>query len=151
MRTPDSVVVREADRWLFRLILLVSLWYTMRGHNAPGGGFIGGLIAGGAYVLRYLAGRTSMRDLCGWVRPRILIGLGMLVAVGTAIFPIFLGDALLESSIWKADLGVFGDAKVVSASIFDFGVYLIVLGVALTVLVALDATEGDPSSVEESA
>ena len=61
MSSHDSVILKEADRWLFRLILLVSLWYTARGHNAPGGGFIGGLIAGGAYVLRYLAGYTAVR------------------------------------------------------------------------------------------
>jgi multisubunit Na+/H+ antiporter MnhB subunit len=51
-----SVILTEADRWLFPVVLLVSIYITFRGHNAPGGGFIGGLIAGAAFIIRYLAG-----------------------------------------------------------------------------------------------
>lgn len=53
-------VLDEADRWLFRALMLVSIYVMVRGHNAPGGGFAGGLIAGSAFVLRYLADRKSV-------------------------------------------------------------------------------------------
>ena len=135
---PDrSLILEEAERWLFRLILLVSLFLMVRGHNAPGGGFIGGLVAGAAFTLRHLSGRTGEVDLCGRVRPHVLLGTGVLVAVTTAMAPLFAGDALLESAVLAGDWPVVGRFKLVSAAVFDLGVYLAVIGFVLTVLVVL--------------
>jgi multisubunit Na+/H+ antiporter MnhB subunit len=147
MKPLHSMILDEAERWLFRVILLVSLYFTVRGHNAPGGGFIGGLVAGAAFTLRHLTGLSSEEDLCGRLRPTMLLGLGALVAIVTAMVPLFVGDTLLESAVWSGDLPIVGEFKVVSAAIFDTGVYLVVLGVILTILLALggteDTTDGD--------
>ncbi len=132
-----SVILDEADRWMFQIILLVSLYITFRGHNAPGGGFAGGLIAGAAFVLRFLAGGSLRVRSATIVRPTALIGLGLLVAVVTAIVPLVVGGALLESQIWFVDVPLVGEVKVVSSTAFDVGVYLLVVGVVLAVLVAL--------------
>lgn len=147
MRTEPSIILNEAERWLFRLILLVSLFLTVRGHNAPGGGFVGGLVAGAGFTLRFLAGRDTEDDLCGRIRPRVMLGSGLLLAVATAIAPLFVGDSLLESAVWSADVPLLGKFKVVSAAIFDLGVYFIVIGFVLTVLVVLgDSGRGEAES-----
>ncbi len=134
-----SQILDEADRWLFPVILLVSVYVALRGHNAPGGGFAGGLVAGAAFVLRFLAGGALSVRRSTIARSTTLIGAGLFVAAATAIAPLIVGDALLESTIWKVDLPAIGTVKIVSSAIFDVGVYLLVVGVVLAVLLALGA------------
>lgn len=130
-------VLDEADRWLFRVFLLVSIYVMVRGHNAPGGGFAGGLIAGAAFVLRYLAGGVLRVRRSSIVNPTRLIGFGLLLSALVAIVPMFLGEAALSSHVVKFSAPLIGDVKVVSSSLFDVGVYFLVVGVVLTVLVHL--------------
>jgi multisubunit Na+/H+ antiporter MnhB subunit len=143
MKTRRSLVLDEADRWLFTVVLLVSVYLLFRGHNAPGGGFIGGLVASAAFVLRYLAQRHSVDRIYDIFRPNVILGLGLLIATVTALVPILVGGALLESHIWKADIPVVGDIKIVSSTFFDIGVYLLVIGVVLSILVALGVNQDD--------
>jgi multicomponent Na+:H+ antiporter subunit B len=139
-----SEILDEADRWLFPLIIMVSIYVSFRGHNAPGGGFAGGLIAGCAFVLRFLAGGALQVRRVDIARPDVLIGAGLLLAVSTALSPVVLGDALLESTIWKPEVPLIGEVKVVSSAFFDLGVYFLVIGVVLAVLLALGAEPTDP-------
>ena len=132
-----SEILDEADRWLFPVIVLVSVYVALRGHNAPGGGFAGGLVAGAAFVLRFLAGGEISVRRSVIARSTTLIGTGLLIAVSTAIAPLVVGDALLESTIWKPRVPLIGEVKIVSSAIFDVGVYLLVIGVVLAVLLAL--------------
>jgi multisubunit Na+/H+ antiporter MnhB subunit len=121
------------------VILLVSVYLTFRGHNAPGGGFAGGLVAGAAFVLRFLAGGSLRVRRSVVTSPTTLIGCGMFLAAATVVAPILFGDALLESTIWKIDVPGIGTVKLVSSTFFDLGVYVLVIGVVLSVLVALGA------------
>lgn len=141
-----SVILTEADRWLFPVVLLVSVYVTFRGHNAPGGGFIGGLIAGAAFIIRYLAGTPLTNRWNQTLNPTTYIGTGLLIAVATALVPLAYGDALLESAIWKLNFPVIGEVKLVTSSIFDVGVYFLVIGVVLLSLVSLGA---DPIQDDE--
>lgn len=147
-----STILDEADRWLFPVILLVSVYITFRGHNAPGGGFAGGLIAGCAFVLRFLAQGSARVSQALRVAPTTLIGGGMLLAIVTAAAPLVVGDPLIESTIWKFDLPAIGTVKLVSSSIFDLGVYVLVIGVVVAVLLALGsdaaAEVGDDEAAE---
>ena len=99
-----STILDEADRWLFHVVLLVSVYVAFKGHNAPGGGFAGGLIAGCAFVLRFLAGGQLRVRRSTIVNPATLIGGGMLMAVCTAMTPLLFGDALLDSAIVNVDV-----------------------------------------------
>ncbi|MFM8268255.1 MAG: MnhB domain-containing protein [Ilumatobacteraceae bacterium] len=148
MKADRSLILDEATRWLFPIIVLVSLYVTFRGHNAPGGGFAGGMIVGAGFVLRQLTGRTDdvSDSLAG--RPGTWIGGGLLVAVVTAMVPLVVGGGLLESHIWKVDVPAIGEVKVVSSMFFDLGVYLLVIGVVRAVLVALSADPADSSGAE---
>lgn len=142
MSNVRSTVLTVADRWLFRVMLVVSFYYTMRGHNAPGGGFVGGLIAGAAFMLHFLAGGQRFDRLSGVVSPETVIGVGLASSLATAVAPVFVGGVLLESHIWRLDLPVVGDVKLVSSLFFDLGVYLVVVGVVIAVLVSLGIEGG---------
>lgn len=139
-------VLDEADRWLFRVLLIVSIYVMVRGHNAPGGGFAGGLIAGSAFVLRYLAGGTLRVRRSSIVNPSRLIGFGLVLSALVALAPLFGGNAALSSAIVEFSVPFLGELKLVSSSLFDLGVYVLVVGVVLTVLVHLgsDPVRGRP-------
>ena len=140
----ESLILRTSAPLLLWLSVAVSLFVLLRGHNAPGGGFAGGLIAGCAFVLRFLAGGALQVRRSDIARPDVLIGAGLLLAVATALAPVALGDSLLESTIWKPEVPFVGEVKVVSSAFFDLGVYFLVIGVVLAVLLALGAEPTDP-------
>jgi multicomponent Na+:H+ antiporter subunit A len=138
VRFDASVVLDEVvGRWLGAVAALVSVYVTFRGHNAPGGGFAGGLILGAAFVLQFLAGRAPSLAGRPIRRPTALLGLGLLLAIGTAAAPLAVGGSPLESHIWTLAVPFVGDVKVVSSMFFDLGVYVVVVAVVLMVLLAL--------------
>ena len=134
--TRRSVVLTETVNGLTPILMLFSIFLTLRGHNAPGGGFAGGLVMGSAVVLRYLAsGPRSIRSLR--VDPSVLIGTGLAIALAVGLTSLIADGSFLESAIWKFDLPVIGDVKIVSSSLFDVGVHVLVVGVVMAIVVAL--------------
>ena len=130
----ESMIFDQTVRMIFHLTLLVSIYVMLRGHNAPGGGFAGGLIAGAAFVFRLLAGSSSSRTTRLNPSPPTLIAIGMLLAVGSGVAALLAGDEFLQSGIGHIDMPVVGDVKLVSTGVFDAGVYLLVIGVVILVL-----------------
>ncbi len=139
--TPErrSVVLEVVTRILFHTILVFSLYLLFSGHNAPGGGFAGGLVAGLALVLRYLAGGRYELGEAAPVDPGLLLGAGLLFAGGTGVAGLLLGAEVLQTAILETTLPVLGDVKLVTSLFFDIGVYLIVVGLVLDVLRSLGA------------
>lgn len=142
-----SLVFEVATRILFPLLILVSFYLLIAGHNAPGGGFAGGLVPGMALMIRYLAaGRHELDDAAPFDAGRLL-GAGLLLTIGTAITPVFFGGAVLQSydvhlnlpgpdnwvTPWGATWPLFGELHLVSSTVFDIGVYLVVVGMLLDV------------------
>lgn len=126
-----SPVVDASVRLLFASIGVLSLYFLFAGHNQPGGGFVGGLTAGAAISLVFVAGGLeSVRSLLP-TRPWVVLGVGLVIAVLTAIVPIVLGGAVLEHALFQADLWLIGTVKATSALPFDIGVYLVVVGLVL--------------------
>ncbi len=129
------------------LILLVAatLMALVRGHNEPGGGFIGGLLAASGFLVYALAhgpraGRRQLR-----VPPTAIIGTGVLTAVGSGIFGLLRGEGFLAGQWWFAVPGI---GKISSILLFDCGVYLVVLGGSVQILLWLldaEVQEGEPS------
>lgn len=137
-----SELMETTARGLFHITLLISVWLTFRGHNAPGGGFIGGLVAASAFVMVYLArGAVALRRAVR-LAPSTLIGAGLTLAALTGIVPVLVGDQFLESSLTPITLPVIGSTKLASSVIFDLGVYLMVVGVVLLVISELGAELG---------
>jgi multicomponent Na+:H+ antiporter subunit A len=134
-----SLVLEVATRIIFPLIMVLSAYFFFAGHNTPGGGFAGGLTAGLALVLRYLAGgRYELGETLPLDAGKIL-GVGLGLSAGTAVTSLFLGAPVLSSAVIELDLPVLGTVKLVTALFFDLGVYLIVVGLVLDVLRSLGA------------
>lgn len=135
LRTRRSVILTETVDGLTPVLLLFSVFLTLRGHNAPGGGFAGGLVMGSAVVLRYLAsGPKGIRTLR--IDPIALIGIGLAIAATVGLVSLGVDGSFLESAIWKWDAPIVGELKFVSSSLFDIGVHVLVVGVVMAVIVA---------------
>ena len=134
-----SVLLEISSRLIFHTLLVVSIYLLFAGHNNPGGGFAGGLVAGLALALRYLAGGRYELGEAAPVDPGLLLGGGMVLAAGTGIAGLLGGADVLQSSALEFTAPVFGEVKIVSALGFDVGVYLIVVGLVLDILRSLGA------------
>jgi multicomponent Na+:H+ antiporter subunit A len=134
-----SVILETAVRVVFHTVLVLGLYLLFAGHNQPGGGFVGGLVVGAAFTLRYVAGgRDELRSAVP-VDPGLLLGLGLVTAAVTGVVPWFAGDQYLESAYVIFHPPVLGEVKLTSALAFDLGVFLVVVGLALGVLRTLGA------------
>jgi multicomponent Na+:H+ antiporter subunit A len=144
-----SILLEVIVRILFHTIIVISLYLLFAGHNLPGGGFAGGLVAGMALVMRYMAG--GRYELGAAVRRDAgqLLGAGMIIAVGTAIAPMLFGLNAFTRGIWEADLPIVGHVEFVTSTLFDIGVYLVVIGLVFDVLRSLGA-EVDRQMREET-
>jgi multicomponent Na+:H+ antiporter subunit A len=134
-----SMVLAMTTRLVFPTIMVLSAYFFFAGHNAPGGGFAGGLTAGLALVLRYLAGgRYELAEALP-VDAGHLLGAGLTLAAGTATGSLLLGAPPLSSAVVQLTLPVLGHVQLGTAMLFDLGVYLIVVGLVLDVLRSLGA------------
>ncbi|GAA3968706.1 Na+/H+ antiporter subunit A [Gordonia caeni] len=134
-----SMVLEATTRLVFPTLVVLSLYFFFAGHNAPGGGFAGGLVMGLALVLRYLAGGRYELGEALPVEPGTILGAGLLVSATTAITSLVLGAPALSSAVFELHLPVFGEVHLVTAMFFDAGIYLIVVGLVLDVLRSLGA------------
>lgn len=129
-----SLILQTATRFLVPLLLLFSFFLLLRGHNAPGGGFVGGLVAAAAFALHAIAEGVDPARRMLRVDPRLLIGLGLCLAFVSGLAPLFVGRNLL-TGLWLSAGG--NPSALGSPLLFDFGVYVVVLGVTLTIILTL--------------
>ena len=127
------VLLDRSVRVVFHALQMGSLWLLFAGHNQPGGGFVGGLVAGAAVALRYVAGGMAEVRTTSRFRPWTILGAGLVMSATTAIIPLLLGDQVLESAYRTFDLPLLGKVSLSSALPFDVGVYLLVVGLILMV------------------
>ncbi len=145
-----SLILDVSVRLLYPSIMVLSLYFLFAGHNQPGGGFVGGLTAAGAISLRYVkdgveAVRRSFR-----LEPWTILGSGLALSVGTAIFPMLLGGAILEHGTLKLHPPLLGEVKATSALPFDIGVYAVVVGLVLMIFEAFgDDHDDELEMIEE--
>jgi multicomponent Na+:H+ antiporter subunit B len=131
----NSLILRTASRYLMMVLVLFSVFILLRGHNEPGGGFIGGLLTAAGLVIYGLAhGPRAVRRSVG-VDPRTIIGVGLLLAVVAAVAGPFVGKPVL-TGLWAPD-PVPGIGKVSTVLLFDVGVHLTVLGAVFLILISL--------------
>ncbi|MBB6120826.1 multicomponent Na+:H+ antiporter subunit A [Nocardiopsis algeriensis] len=134
-----SVVFEVVSRFLFPAVMMISVYLLLTGHGAVGGGFAGGIVAGLAFIVRYLAGGRFELYSTAWVQPGALIGTGLAVATGTALGGAVFGDNVLAGGHFYLDLWILGEAHVTVSTLFDLGVYLLVIGLVLDILRSLGA------------
>jgi multicomponent Na+:H+ antiporter subunit B len=135
----STLILRTTARLLIPLLLLFSLFLLIRGHSAPGGGFVGGLVASGAFALHMLAFDASSLWRTLRFHPRALIAFGLGLATAASALPVLTGAPML-TALWTPYSVGAGTEKVAVGTplVFDVGVYLVVIGASLTPIFALE-------------
>ncbi|MDB5526307.1 MAG: mnhB [Rhizobium sp.] len=134
----NSLILRTMAPVLTGLMLLFSLFITLRGHNAPGGGFIGGLLAASGLALYALAFGVEATRRILRLHPMTIAGIGLILSAASGLVSIPYGVPYM-TGIWFHVAGL-DLATVIS---FDIGVYMVVLGAFSSILLALEERQGD--------
>ena len=130
------MILDQSIKVLYHSILVLALYFEFAGHNLPGGGFVGGLMAGAAVSLRYVSGGAEAVRTTFRAPSHVILGVGLFLSSATALVPVLLGGAVLEHAEYETKLPIFGKVKVVSALPFDAGVFLVVVGLVLMAFAA---------------
>lgn len=131
-----SVIVDVTAQLILPSALLFALHLLLVGHDRPGGGFVGGLVAGATVALVYVAGgMDDVRRLVP-VRPWTILGAGLVLAAGVATVPVLLDDPVMDPWRFYLTIPVLGEAKISSALVFDVGVAGVVVGLVFMVFEA---------------
>ena len=134
----NSLILRTMAPFLTGLTLVFSLFITLRGHNAPGGGFIGGLLAASAVALYALAFGVAPTRRVLRLHPLTIAGIGLLLSAVSGVVSLLYGVPYM-TGIWFHVAGL----DVATVMSFDIGVYLVVSGAFSTILLALQERADD--------
>jgi multisubunit Na+/H+ antiporter MnhB subunit len=132
--TLGSPILRTVARLSVPLGVVVSIVIFFQGHNLPGGGFIAGVLAAATGAMHLLAFGAERLARFGWWRVAVA---GLLVSLLTGTVPLVLGFAFMDHGILDFRLPLIGSVHLPTATFFDLGVYLIVLGTLMTIFVEL--------------
>ena len=135
----NSIILRSGTRYLTGLLLIFSLYMLYRGHNEPGGGFIGGLIGATGFVLYAIACSAAEARSALRVMPQTIAMWGLGIALGAGLFAGFWGDDFFTGQ-WVF-FGATEEDKgfpISSVLVFDIGVYLVVFGSVLSMVFAME-------------
>jgi len=140
----SSVVLQTAARVVMPVMLLLSLVTLIRGHNEPGGGFVGGLLAAAGFALYAQAYRVDDARRLLRADPRSLLGAGLLVGLASGLPGALTGGAFMEGRWFTLSIpATSASVKLGTPLLFDVGVYLVVLGITLTMIFALEDAHSD--------
>ena len=131
-----STILQTATRMLMPLLLLFAVFLLLRGHNQPGGGFVGGLVVASSFVLYSIAFGVDAARRALLVTPSTLLGVGLLVALTSGLPGVVSGEPFMTAQwaelVWGSNVVAIGTPLV-----FDVGVFLAVIGVVLTIVFTL--------------
>lgn len=138
----NTLIFRTVAPVLTALMILFSVFILLRGHNQPGGGFIGGLIAASAFAIYGIAYGVAAVRRALWFHPMSIAGAGLLMAVLSGLLSAFTGAPFM-TGLWIYP-HVFGvEVPLATVMSFDIGVYLVVVGAITSIALALEEREGD--------
>ncbi|MEM1288157.1 MAG: hydrogen gas-evolving membrane-bound hydrogenase subunit E, partial [Pseudomonadota bacterium] len=146
-----SLIFATTARMFFIIMLAVSVVVLFRGHNEPGGGFIGGLIASAGFAVLALALGVNVARQKLILHPIVWMGVGLVCAIGSGIPGALINESFLTHQWIDLNLGI-GSLKLGTTYLFDVGVYLTVIGGVLAFLIrvqqqnAADDDDSDPAS-----
>jgi multicomponent Na+:H+ antiporter subunit B len=133
----NSLILTTVTRLVFFVVLLFSLYLLLRGHNNPGGGFIAGVMTALAILLLAIASDLRQVRRVLQVDPRLLTGVGLLISLTTGVVPMLFGYPFLTSTFGHLHAPWLGDIELASAFFFDLGVYTVVVGGTLLMIMTL--------------
>jgi len=131
----NSLILKTTVRFINKLLLLFSVFLLLRGHNEPGGGFVGGLVASTVFILYTLS--EGYKEALAYLKvsPFSLIIVGLTTAILSALPSLFLGDAFMKAIWLETRIPIIG--KFGTPFVFDLGVYFLVLGITLSIVLSL--------------
>ena len=124
-------------RLLMPVAGVISVFFLLRGHNAPGGGFVGGLVMATGFIVQYMVSGTLWIESRMRVHPQYAISVGLLCAGGAGIAAWLASRNFLSNLAWHGSLPLIGELHLSSTLLFDLGVYLLVVGATVLMLIAL--------------
>ncbi len=133
-----TIIFKTASTYLLPLLVLFSVFILLRGHYLPGGGFVGGLIASIAFVIHSFANGLEETKTLIRFHPGFLMPVGLSIALLSGAAPLFVGESFMTGLWFDDPLPVIG--MVGTALFFDIGVYLVVIGVTLTIIFTISET-----------
>jgi monovalent cation:proton antiporter len=133
----SSLILTTVTRLVFFVVLLFSVYLLLRGHNSPGGGFIAGVMTALGILLQAIAADLRYVRRVLRVEPRLLAGIGLLTALSTGLVPMLVGYPFLTSTFGHLHVPWLGDVELASAFFFDLGVYFVVVGGSLLMIITL--------------
>lgn len=136
-----SVIFDTTLRLVFDAALVLSVYLLFAGHNQPGGGFVGGLVAAAAVALRFVAGGPEEVDELMPVSAWTLLSVGLTLVTGSALAPLAFGNPLLDHQAFDWSVPLLGDVHAATATVFDAGIYLVVVGLVVMVVDGLGREE----------
>lgn len=136
-----SLILQATARYLTPLLLIFSVFLFWRGHNQPGGGFAGGLVAAVPFAIFSIAFGVEEARRVLHVETHVLIATGLLAALASGVLGLLAGDPFLTSRWGYLRLPGFPAVDLGTPVLFDLGVYLLVIGVTLSIIFALEETE----------
>lgn len=145
----NSIILRTVSRIVFQLLLIIAVFLLVSGHNAPGGGFIAGLLAAASLVLLMLAFDLDYVQSLLPVNYINVVTIGLVLAAGVGFAPLLSGLPFLTSAFRTYSLPLIGAVELSSAVVFDVGVFLVVTGSVMTVIQGIAADSDDDSEAEE--
>jgi multisubunit Na+/H+ antiporter MnhB subunit len=131
-----SSILQTATRLLMPLLLLFAIFLLLRGHNEPGGGFVGGLVVAASFVLYSMAYGVDAARRALLVDPSTLLGGGLLVALSSGVPAVLRGRPFM-TSLWTRVGAGSSALDIGTPLVFDVGVFLAVIGVVLTIVLTL--------------
>jgi multisubunit Na+/H+ antiporter MnhB subunit len=147
-RWERSTLLDVGAELIFHTVLVFAFYLLLAGHNRPGGGFISGLVAGAAFVVRYLASGRLDEHLAR-LAPQRIVGGGLLLAAGAAGAPLLGDGVLFEKGSATLELAVIGKLKLTTVLLFEIGVAAVVIGLVAAVLAGLgQGSDVDPDAEE---
>lgn len=133
----NSTILQTATRYLLPMLLVISVVVLFQGHNLPGGGFIAGLIGSSGLALHGMAfGPKATREALR-INPATVMGAGLAVALGSGLYAVVMGLPLLTGVWFSFEVPGLKSIKVGTPVFFDIGVYLVVLGVVMSIVLSL--------------
>jgi multicomponent K+:H+ antiporter subunit A len=134
---PPPLMLQLVSQWILPFAVLVSLHMFIRGHNLPGGGFISGLVLALGFMLQAVAHGLGWMDRRTRFDYRLWVGWGLLVAGGVGVASMLVGSPFLTSTYDYPWVPGIGGVPLASAAVFDLGVYLVVTGATLLLLLTV--------------
>ncbi len=133
----ESIILQIAARHMRPLLIGLSLIVLYRGHNEPGGGFIGGLMFGAAYILYAMAFGVDRTQKSIFFNPINLTAVGLFIALISGMPALLLGDSFMTGEWYTFFQGTLMELKLGTPLLFDVGVYLTVAGMLMLVMFSL--------------